>query len=129
MSDFEKHTEKFSLFKRDAENKTVSHPTRINAYFESAFHLIESVAAKHERHINKHQRVRSFLEQNRDLFGEGTEPVWRTFQLLENQIRPGQAYGGKINGEELSRAKEAFEGIKSICDKVLQQWSKKSSGS
>lgn len=121
MADFEKHIEKYKLFKGDAENKTVSHPTRITSYFESAFHLIEAIIAKHEEHINKHQKVRSFLEQKKDIFGEETEIVWRKFQLLENQIIPGQAYGGKINGDELKRAKEAFEVIRKICDKFLQK--------
>jgi len=38
MSYFEKHIQKSELFKKDAENETVSDPTRINAYFEAAFH-------------------------------------------------------------------------------------------
>ena len=126
MAYFEKHIEKYELFKRDAENETVSDPTRINAYFEAAFHLIEAVCAKHDVHINKHQNVRSFLEQKKEIFKEETELVWRKFQLLENQIRPGQLYGGKINGEELKRAKETFAAIKKVCDKVTESWSKQS---
>ena len=127
MTSFEIHIKKYRLFKKDAENETVSHPTRITSYFEAAFHLIEAVVAKHDEHINKHQKVRSFLEQKKDIFKEDTELVWRKFQLLENQIRPGQAYGGKINGEELKRAKKAFEEIRKICNRVLQEWSKKNS--
>ena len=103
MSDFEKHIEKYALFKGDAENETVSHPTRITSYFEASFHLIEAVAAKQEGHINKHHAVRSFLEQNKSIFSEDTETVWQSFQLLDNQIRPGQACGGKINCKELKK--------------------------
>ena len=125
MAYFEKHIEKYELFKKDAENETVSEPTRINAYFEAAFHLIEAVCAKYDVHINKHQNVRSILEQKKEIFKEDTELVWRKFQLLENQIRPGQLYGGKINGEELKRAKETFAAIKKLGDKIIQEWSKK----
>jgi len=83
-------------------------------------HLIEAVCAKYDVHINKHQNVRSTLEQKKEIFKEDTEAVWRKFQLLENQIRPGQLYGGKINGEELKRAKEIFAAIKKLCDGVIQ---------
>ena len=124
MATYEKHIEKYELFKKDAENETVSHPTRITSYFEAAFHVLEAVAAKHELHINKHQKVRSVLEQKK-IFEGDTEIVWRNFQLLENQIRPGQAYGGKINGEELARAKEVFDIIEKICKDALEKWSKK----
>src|SRR3989338_1616400 len=120
MADFTKHLEKYNLFKKDAENETVSFPTRINAYFEAAFHLIEAVCAKYDEHINKHNSLRSFLEQKKAIFKEDSEVVWRRFQLLENQIRPGQTYGGKINGQELKRAKETFEEIRKLCNKVLQ---------
>jgi len=118
MAGFEKHIEKYRLFKKDAENKTVSHMTRIEAYFFASFHLIEAVMAKNDKHINKHTMVRSVLTED-DVFKGDTEKVWKGFQTLENQIRPGQEYGGKINGEELERAKELFEEIRKICNGVL----------
>jgi len=121
MASFEKHIEKYGLFKKDAENKTVSHMSRIEAYFFASFHLIEAVMAKHDKHINKHTMLRSFLAKENDIFKEDTEIVWRDFQTIENQIRPGQEYGGKINGEELKRANELFEEIRSICNKALKQ--------
>lgn len=121
MSNFERHMEKYGLFKKDAENDAVSHPTRIEAYFAAAFQLIEACMAKHSLHINKHQMVRAILTQEKDVFKNDTETIWRKFQLLENQIRPGQEYGGKINGEELERAKEAFEEIRKICEKILEE--------
>ena len=58
------------------------------------------------------------MENN--IFKEDTETVWRAFQTIENQIRPGQEYGGKINGEELRRAKSLFEEIRKICNKALE---------
>jgi hypothetical protein len=124
MSSFEIHKEKYKLFKKDAENETVSHPSRIEAYFAAAFQLIESCMAKYDLHINKHQMVRAVLTQEEKAFQSDTDAVWRKFQLLENQIRPGQAYGGKINGEELKRAKQTFEEIEKICEKLIKNDSK-----
>ena len=54
MTSFEKHIEKYKLFLKDAENKSVSHMSRIEAYFFASFHLIEAVIAKNGKHINKH---------------------------------------------------------------------------
>jgi len=125
MASFEKHMEKYRLFKKDAENETVSHMSRIEAYFMASFHLIEAVMAKNEKHINKHTMLRPVLTKE-DIFGKNTETVWRDFQIIENQIRPGQEYGGKINGEELKRAKGLFEEIKKLCEEVLES-SKKNS--
>lgn len=119
MSDFDTHIKKFEMFKKDAENKTVSHPSRIEAYFCATYQLIEACIAKKNFHINKHQLLRSFLTEQHSTFGDDTEIIWRTFQIIENQIRPGQEYGGKINGKELKRAKENFEIIEKICKKEL----------
>jgi len=124
MSGFELHIEKYNLFKKDAENETVSHPSRIDAYFAAAYQLIEACMSKYGLHINKHKMVRAMLTQEERVFKSDTETVWRKFQLLENQIRPGQAYGGKINGEELKRAKRVFEEIEKICEKALKNDSK-----
>ena len=119
MSAFTTHIEKYKMFKKDAENETVSHPTRIEAYFAASFQLIEACTAKHNLHMNKHQLARPFLEQEEHIFGKLTEKVWRAFQTIENQIRPGQEYGGKINGPALRRAEEKFEEIKEVCREVL----------
>jgi len=52
------------MFKEDAENEDVSYPMRIEAYFASAFHIIEACCALHNIHINKHSMVRRILEGN-----------------------------------------------------------------
>ncbi|RMF91671.1 MAG: hypothetical protein D6733_00635 [Methanobacteriota archaeon] len=119
MSSFEIHIKKHRMFLRDAENESNSEPTRIEAYFESAFHLIEAVAAQKRIHINKHQLVRNVLEENHDLFREDTQVIWRAFQELENQIRPGQVYGGAIDGEALEQARELVKVIQNVCKKFL----------
>jgi hypothetical protein len=120
MSSYEKHLEKYEMFLKDARNETVSEPTRIEAIFEACFHLIEAVAAKNSIHINKHQLVRNILENNKEIFRENTENLWRAFQEIENQIRPGQVYGGAVNGEALKRAFELLNTIKDICNKILR---------
>ncbi len=109
------HEKKYGLLKKDAENGTNSEMTRINAYFNAAFHAIEAVAAKKNLHVNKHGLVRHFLEEHAELFEAKTEVVWRAFQELENQIRPGQVYGGAINGEKLEQAKRLFRAIEECC--------------
>lgn len=112
------HRTKCRGFKAAAENEDNFIPVRIGSYFEAAFHLIESVAARYGVHIDVHTRVRSALETNNDLFRDMTDAVWREFQELEKRIRPGQIYGGKINGENLRRAKEIFTKIENICEEL-----------
>ena len=120
MSSFEIHLRKYRMFHKDAENVKNSEPTRIMSYFEAAFHMIEAVAAKHRLHINKHQLARDILEGNKDIFKDDTEKVWRAFQEIENQIRPGQAYGGAIDGEALERTKELVSVIENACKRILE---------
>ncbi len=88
MSDLGAHLELYKKFKKDAENVELFEGTRVEAYFLSAFHLIEACAAKERVHINKHQKVRNILEENEFLFSAETENVWRSFQIIENQLRP-----------------------------------------
>lgn len=121
MASFEIHIRKYDLFTADALNEQNSPPTRIEALFEACFHLIEACAAKEGVHINKHQLVRPTLLGHQAILGEGTEQVWRAFDELQNQIRPGQAYGGRINGEALKRAEQIAATIKEACDKVLRK--------
>ncbi len=115
MSDSNSHKEKYLMFKHDAENEINSIPTRIEAYFNALFHLIESKAAELGIHIEKHQKVRLILENNQEIFRESTEKVWRSFQEIENQIRPGQIYGGAIDGKKLGRTQDLFRLIEAIC--------------
>lgn len=120
MSSFETHFKKYEMFKRDAENEDNSPPTRIEAYFASAFHLTEACMAKEGFHINKHQMLRRELERI-EIFEEDTATVWRNFQKIENQIRPGQTYGGKIDGKALRETKRLFYEIEEICLKKVKK--------
>ena len=119
MSKFDRHKEKYEMFKNDALNEDISIPLRIEAYFYAAFHLIESLAAQIGLHIEKHQKVRSFLEKNHELVGDETDKLWRSFREIEQNLRPGQVYGGQINGQKLTRARELFELIEAICERNL----------
>src|SRR3989344_2847689 len=121
MSTFEIHSKKYSLFKKDAENEDNSPMTRIDAYFEACFHLIDECAALFNVHINKHQNVRKIAEENNEIFGENTSLIWNKFQELENKIRPGQAYGGRINGEQLKKTEEIAKIIFDICDDIIRK--------
>lgn len=118
MSNLETHLEKYRMFKTDACNASNSFPIRIEAYFYAAFHLIEAMVAKVGSHIEKHQKVRTMLEKNPNIFGKNTEQIWRAFHEIENQIRPGQIYGGAINGKKLGRTIGLFQVIETICGEV-----------
>lgn len=115
MAMHEIHKEKYLMFKHDAENGENSVLTRIEAYFNASFHLIESKASEKGIHVNKHQDMRTILEKNHHIFGDATEKVWKAFQEIENQIRPGQIYGSAINGKKLKRTIELFQIIESFC--------------
>jgi len=115
MADISIHKEKYKMFKADAESESNSIPLRIEAYFYSAFHLIEAIAANAGIHVEKHQKVRTILEKNLHIFKDSTEKLWKAFQEIENQIRPGQIYGGAVNGKKLKRTKELFETIEALC--------------
>lgn len=115
MASFDTHKRKYEMFNHDAENEANSIPTRIEAYFNACFHLIEAKAAKVGVHIHKHQSVRAILDKNSQIFEDDTEKVWRSFQQIENQIRPGQIYGSLVDGKKLQRTKELFKLIEKIC--------------
>jgi hypothetical protein len=120
MTSLEIHREKYELFRKDSRNEDNSIPTRIEATFEACFHIIEACMAKNGLHIQRHQKVRPMIIDNENVFEEDSESVWRAFQELENQIRPGQVYGGRINGPQLERAQHLMNSIEKICNTVLR---------
>ena len=90
---------------------------RIEAYFASAFHLIEAYCALYNIHINKHSLLRRTLDAHSEIFGEETMRVWELFQRIENQLRPGLMYGARENGDALEEVRESFEEIEKICQR------------
>ena len=121
MASQDVHLKKYKLFKHDAENEENSIPTRIETIFEACFQIIEACMAKEKLHINKHNRVRSMVTEHNAVFGTDSDKIWRAFQEIEHHIRPGQAYGGRINGPQLKRAQVLLEEIENICNTVLQK--------
>ena len=120
MSEFKVHLELYTKFKKDAENKALFEGTRVEAYFLATFHLIEACAAKERIHINKHQNVRRAIEENEFIFKEGSEDMWRSFQIIENQIRPKFAYSMSWNDADMKKLHEIFQKIEKICLKVIE---------
>lgn len=120
MSDFNTHLELYKKFKKDAENESLFIGTRVEAYFLSIYHLIEACAAKERVHINKHQNVRSVLEENEFIFKDKTSTIWKSFQIIENQLRPKFTYtisGSKI---DFNAIKENYKIIEKICLEIIK---------
>jgi hypothetical protein len=121
MSSFEIHYELYENFRRDAKNDTLFAGTRADAYFLSAFHLIDACAARQRQHINNHQKVRHFLERNPAILQDATESAWRSFQRLENQLRPRFVYGASWVPEDLEEMDQVFTHIETLCQEVLNR--------
>lgn len=119
MGSYDDHFILYKNFKKDAENQDIYEGTRVEAYFLSAYHLIDGCASKYRIHINKHQRVRAVLMDNPSIFKENTEDVWRNFQRIENQLRPKFAYALKWTPADMNLVKESFKDIEDVCLKVL----------
>ena len=115
MGTLENHLDLYRNFKKDAVNKDNFEGTRVETYFLSAFHLIESCAAKERVHINKHQRVRQVLEENKFILEDEAEIVWRNFQRIENQLRPKFAYGFSWTNKDMSEVEKHYRVIEKIC--------------
>ena len=122
MTVFDKHYSKYSMFKKDALNESISAPMRIEAYFYASFHLIEAIAARHGIHIEKHQKVRSVLEEFPWIFGDKSETLWRTFLEIENQIRLLMGHDCRIIWEIVDVIPETRNGkhlyVKSLISKT-----------
>ena len=106
---------KIEKFKDSAEQDRYI-PSRIEDYFKSAFHLIEAVAIKKfGLHIQKHQKIRTYLKQNPEIFGNKTDEIINEFLEIENKIRVATSYGKWHNVELIEKTKESFYKIESIC--------------
>ena len=115
MGSKENHFKLYEKFKNDAENINNFEGTRVEAYFLSSYHLIESCAAKERVHINKHQHLRSTLTKNEFIFKDNTDKIWRNFQKIENQLRPKFACGFSWNETDMENVKTCFKTIEKIC--------------
>lgn len=119
MGSKDNHFKLYQKFKTDAESKNNFEGTRVEAYFLSAYHLIETCAAHERVHINKHQHVRSLLIENNFIFNENTETVWTNFQKIENQLRPKFTYGFSWTDTDMKAVQSCYKTIEKICLKKL----------
>ena len=120
MGSFKNHNLMYNSLKKDAENPSLSIPSRVELYFLSIFHLIEACVSKSNIHINKHQKVRQFLEGTPQIFGNNTEKVWRLFQEIETRLRPKFSYGFSWNKKDFEDLKENYYAIEKICLEVIK---------
>jgi len=113
------HLKLYQKFKADAIKKENFEGTRVEAYFLSAYHLIESCAAQERVHINKHQNLRTTLTNNTFIFNENTESVWTNFQKIKNQLRPKFTYGFSWTASDMEMVESCYKTIETICLKKL----------
>lgn len=118
---FEVHYEKYQKFKDSAKQERYI-PSRIEDYFKSAFHLIEAVVVKKlGLHIQKHQKIRTILKNNLEIFEDKTDDVIDEFHDIENKIRVATGYGKRHNGELLKKTQESFNKIEETCLTKLKE--------
>jgi hypothetical protein len=120
MGSFKNHNIMYNNLKSDAENQSLSIPSRVELYFLSIFHLIESCVSKLNIHINKHQKVRQIIEGNPKIFGNNTEKVWRLFQEIETRLRPKFSYGFSWTEKDFEELKENYYTLEKYCLEVLK---------
>jgi hypothetical protein len=124
MASYIIHKKMYISFRKDALNEDIFEGTRVEAFFLSTYHLIETCAAIFRVHINKHQHLRSILEKNPHIFGEHTQMIWQSFQQIENQIRPKFVYSNSWDDNDLINIRNLFEKVEKICLKVIDEYEK-----
>lgn len=118
MSSLETHLRQAQAF-RDGAAKVNEPGLLVEAWFLSAYHLIEACAAKKRVHIQKHQRVPDELQRNPAILGPHSSTVADAFRYLDNTARAKFVYGNSGTKADLAKARKSFETIDSICRKVL----------
>ena len=118
MSSLETHLRKAEEF-RDGASKVNEPGLLVEAWFLSAYHLIEARAAKKRVHIQKHQRVPDELQRNPTILGPHTSTVADAFRYLDHNARAKFVYGNAGTRADLAKARKSFETIESICREVL----------
>ncbi|OGS46831.1 MAG: hypothetical protein A3K66_04030 [Euryarchaeota archaeon RBG_16_67_27] len=119
MSSLETHRRKARAF-RDGAAKIDEPALLVEAWFLSAYHLIEACAAKRRVHIQKHQRVPDELERNPAILGTRTKAAAEAFRYLDHNARVKFVYGNSGTKADLAKARKSFETIESACREVLE---------
>ena len=118
MSSLETHVRKAEEF-REGASRVNAPGLLVEAWFLSAYHLIEACAAKKRVHIQKHQRVPDELQRNPAILGPNTSTVADAFRYLDHNARAKFVYGNSGTRADLAKARKSFETIESICREVL----------
>ncbi len=119
MSSLETHLRKARAF-RDSAAKIDEPALLVEAWFLSAYPLIEACAAEHGVHIQKHQRVPDEVERNPAILGAHTRTVAEAFRYLDHRARAKFVYGDSGTKADLAKARKSFETIESACREVLE---------
>ena len=119
MGSFIAHYKKYQNFKKEAKKSSYI-PSRIENYFLSALHLIESILAKHQIHTNIHKKLFKNLKENPLIFKDKTFNLMDAFRRIERDLRPGITYGSKENGDKLEEVLKLFKRIEDICLPLLE---------
>ena len=119
MSSLETHLRQARAF-REGASKVDEPGLLVEAWFLSAYHLIEACAAKQRLHILKHQRVPDELQRNPAILGPHASTVAEAFRYLDHHARAKFVYGGSGTKADLAKARKSFEAIESVCREVLE---------
>jgi len=120
----EHHKEKIKRFEGNIEklDEHEDSETLIEDYMLVSAHYINAAMHKlgtlREDKDIKHNDIFGFLKREHSL-KEYSEELAELIQQIE-QLRPSYVYGKGKNGEMAQKAKEAFDKIKDICDKMLK---------
>src|SRR2546425_4182788 len=90
MSSLETHRRKADEF-RDGASGVKEPGLLVEAWFLSAYHLIEACAAKKRVHIQKHQRVPDELRRNPTILGPHTSIVADACRYLDHTPEPSSS--------------------------------------
>ncbi len=120
----ESHLKKIKRFERtiaklnleeDSETLIGDFMLASSHFINAAMHKLETL--REDRDI-KHNNLFGFIKGEKSL-REKSEELADLIQQIE-QLRPSYVYGKGENGNTARKAKEAFEKIKNICNKILK---------
>jgi hypothetical protein len=111
---FEKTASKLDL-EEDSETLIEVYMLISSHYINSAMHKLRTL--KEDRDI-KHNKLSGFLKRENALHND-SEEVSASIDQIE-QLRPSYVYGKGQNGKSSKIAKDAFEKIKEICERIIE---------
>lgn len=120
----ENHLEKIKRFERTISKLDINEDseTLIEDYMLASSHFINAAMHKlgtlREDKDIKHNNLFGFVKKEKSL-KERSEEVSNLIQQIE-QLRPSYVYGKGENGKAARKARESFEKIRNICNKIIK---------